>query len=556
MKKKAIIALVVAALMAIQVPMVAMASTPYPIKDDCTVDGDIDSGAQGAIDLDGTAGHQKVTVNGSVTNSSEDESILGKGATTIVHVTKDVTNSGKGSCVNLEDNAEAIVDGKIIQKGSDAEAALYVNNAKATVGSIEAVDCAVSVGGDSSNVKVNGDVKSTGDELAVGVSGGTVEIKGNISNVGRAGVAGEEDHDAVSIAGGTLKVIGNITSEKSDAAWVNSNSTLIVTGDLSAGEVGIYGETGAEKAKVLVKGNIVKSETGIDLSNSNEKSTYEVDGNIVASICGINGGGNDIVIVTGTISGNDNPIEFSKTEQVYVGKFELANGDIANYDPNGNITDLNYIIKNASSVGSFTLSSASGKAGTVTGLDGTVYQTAKESSADTSDIKIEVAVVDGYTFKSFGGDSAAFVKDNGDGTYTLIVPRGGGVSLDLVYEAVQKAQSSGGGVWSVSPSKMGSAEAPVTNGAWTNVNGAFRYTVNGDTVKNAIATIQYKAADGNTYTGSFYFDRNGTMQTGWQQIDGVWYYFNAAQGPTQGMMLTNTTTPDGYQVGANGAWIH
>jgi len=75
-------------------------------------------------------------------------------------------------------------------------------------------------------------------------------------------------------------------------------------------------------------------------------------------------------------------------------------------------------------------------------------------------------------------------------------------------------------------------------------------------LKNAIATIQYKAADGNTYTGSFFFDRNGTMQTGWQQVDGVWYYFNTAQGATYGMMLTNTTTPDGYPVGANGAWIH
>jgi len=45
------------------------------------------------------------------------------------------------------------------------------------------------------------------------------------------------------------------------------------------------------------------------------------------------------------------------------------------------------------------------------------------------------------------------------------------------------------------------------------------------------------------------------MMTGWQLIDGVWYYFNPVVGSWQGAMLMNTVTPDGYNVGANGAWI-
>lgn len=36
----------------------------------------------------------------------------------------------------------------------------------------------------------------------------------------------------------------------------------------------------------------------------------------------------------------------------------------------------------------------------------------------------------------------------------------------------------------------------------------------------------------------------------WKEIDGKQYYFGA-----DGYMLSNTTTPDGYQVGADGAWI-
>lgn len=47
----------------------------------------------------------------------------------------------------------------------------------------------------------------------------------------------------------------------------------------------------------------------------------------------------------------------------------------------------------------------------------------------------------------------------------------------------------------------------------------------------------------------------GHMYTGWNQIDGKWYYFSTVAGGPLGAMLSNTTTPDGYQVGADGAWI-
>lgn len=47
----------------------------------------------------------------------------------------------------------------------------------------------------------------------------------------------------------------------------------------------------------------------------------------------------------------------------------------------------------------------------------------------------------------------------------------------------------------------------------------------------------------------------GHMYTGWNQINGQWYYFSTVAGGPLGAMLSNTTTPDGYQVGADGAWI-
>lgn len=55
----------------------------------------------------------------------------------------------------------------------------------------------------------------------------------------------------------------------------------------------------------------------------------------------------------------------------------------------------------------------------------------------------------------------------------------------------------------------------------------------------------------NEVDGKWYFmNQSGAMQTGWVQVLGKWYYFNQS-----GELLTNTKTPDGYYVNANGEWI-
>ncbi|MDK2966897.1 glucan-binding protein [Lacrimispora sp.] len=47
----------------------------------------------------------------------------------------------------------------------------------------------------------------------------------------------------------------------------------------------------------------------------------------------------------------------------------------------------------------------------------------------------------------------------------------------------------------------------------------------------------------------------GAMRTGWQLIDSKAYYFNTMSDGTLGRLLLNTVTPDGYKVGADGAWV-
>lgn len=68
----------------------------------------------------------------------------------------------------------------------------------------------------------------------------------------------------------------------------------------------------------------------------------------------------------------------------------------------------------------------------------------------------------------------------------------------------------------------------------------------------------YHNADGtypkNTWqlidTSWYYFDHNGYVKTGWFEYKDKWYYLSDS-----GVMLFNTTTPDGYEVDENGTFI-
>ena len=100
---------------------------------------------------------------------------------------------------------------------------------------------------------------------------------------------------------------------------------------------------------------------------------------------------------------------------------------------------------------------------------------------------------------------------------------------------------------------------------WLQRNGVWAYReANGELVKNARREIN---------GAQYWFDADGNMKEGWQQDNtGAWYYLTPGQGALQqncwlqyrnqwyylgsdGKMLTDSRTPDGYRVNREGVWI-
>ena len=70
---------------------------------------------------------------------------------------------------------------------------------------------------------------------------------------------------------------------------------------------------------------------------------------------------------------------------------------------------------------------------------------------------------------------------------------------------------------------------------------------------------QFKDINGNLLRSSwrkingewYFFNNDAYMVTGWYLVNDTWYYMDMQSGA----MLKNTTTPDGYKVGIDGAYI-
>lgn len=270
---------------------------------------------------------------------------------------------------------------------------------------------------------------------------------------------------------------------------------------------------------------------GIVLSAEDEKSKVNiiVNGDVKGSTSGISFDGFDgtaNVIVNGTVSGGKSAVIINKITDIYTDENDEDRVVIEKrgYNGNSNITvwkmtsdqdDLAKVVEETSSdiTGEETSKQDAEATNNVLKNINYIIRTDKVSNGtihlsntrlisgfdtarETEDITIKVEASDGYKVDSVkNGD--AVLKKNADGTYTLIVPRGGGVQLSAVLSAIQKSQSSSSDS-SGSSSSSHSESSPVNVQTISSSSGASVATTvsdsNGTRNTNAVVKIANKQA--------------------------------------------------------------
>lgn len=175
------------------------------------------------------------------------------------------------------------------------------------------------------------------------------------------------------------------------------------------------------------------------------------------------------------------------------------------------------------------------------------------------------------------GSYRVTVKFTGANALGAVSEREVAITLVLQAKAYQPRTGSNGSSSSSSLSRGNAGASSSQSGTWNiDQNGWKLVKPDGTVVKSSWAKVTWQGQnhwyhfDENGYCqGGWFTDVDGAryylhgahdgqfgaMYTGWQLIDGKYYYFETVEGNGQGKLYVNTTTPDGYHVGADGQWI-
>lgn len=482
-----------------------------------------------------------------------------------LHVKGSVTTDKEASDAVYADNATVIVDGDAISENNNGVTAN--DGANVTIkGNSSTIDA-----NEKSTVEVGGSVIDLDGVDAENES--KVTIKGNIKSE-VDGIFAEEKS--------TVTVGGDVTAGR-DGVYAGNGSTIAIGGDVKAG--GRYALS-IDESTITVGGN-VEGNTGIQAFEDDTSVT--VKGDLTAN------DGKDILMTGGTINiegnikaGNDKKIgidiaygngENGRAEIAVGGKIENADADATlriNYKTDlsasenvpelvvGEIEDMSKLTvtnwdgsKLPEKVEKDILSSIKYIVNTKEAANGTIkvtkvnggaldkdksgnYNVAKES--ETLNIHIDVA--EGYEVAEVkAGKATATLVKNTDGSYSVKVPAGGGVSIEAIMKAIEKADdtkkdddkkddnNNSGTVIEIpiTPTRSTSHEshservdAAEKASTWTLYADHKTYTkANGERARNEWVEIM---VDGQKKW--FYFGYDYAMETGWKQLNGVWYFLN------------------------------
>ena len=533
----AILVSVLSASMMMTTPASVFAKT-FNENETATIEGDINDGIEAPV-------KSNVAVNGSVNgNIKIDEGKVSVGSNVKGDVKNDAGSidikgdlnghlDNSNGTANVAGNITTISDSKRLDGAVDVDGGTVTVSGNVSFDSKKGGDAIFISSDANANVTVNGDVtsKSSDKTRTVGENddvlknvfssgidimsdGGekNVIVKGSVnvsSNAFSTGVSVDQNDDSSDDNTGALKSVVNITtgniSVNAPKETHDYNTNKITTD--TANVIEVYTESNAE-TNVVVKGNATSSgDHAIVITNAyeaeNSKTNIAVDGTLKSSK-------NAIVIVNddkanSTVEITTWKIEGDTTKNVVVKKNdhevgELVEDEAASKKQSENI---NYIIRHEG-----TISLEGTRPVTV---NGNKFETARETEKLTIHVKVDDEKK--YRVDRVEGGTATATK-NADGSWTLIVPKNGGVDIRAVLVAIEQTKhnsgsSSGGGSSSSRPGVSNVASGMTT----TTTDGA---TVQTNVTKDSNSTTTAAAIRIGTSTAnvtSSVSEQNGTKIT-------------------------------------------
>lgn len=305
--------------------------------------------------------------------------------------------------------------------------------------------------GEGTSVHVTGDVSATNGMGICAAEGATVTVDGDVTSNSKAIELESKSN---------VTVGGDVKSNNGEAVCADDGSNVIINGNAegSANAVALQlGDRGTDvrESTTVVVGNNVTAKTGAYISEGGESG----------------GSGNTVLVVEGTLKGSEDAVIFSTNGS------DTPKSTVIAYKTDGNVSlqktfdgektdasdQINYIlVKESDKITGYESGTTSYE------VNGKTYDTAKEGAS------VVIKVSEGYGVKA----GTITVTKNADGTFTLIVPKGGGVTItaEAIQEAVKKAEETGKGEAAVDDNKDKSDSSKKDDDDDDNSNNATRFT--------------------------------------------------------------------------------
>lgn len=317
-------------------------------------------------------------------------------------------------------------------------------------------------GNGTATVKVSGKIEASSKGVATGISVGAMDFPTSLKDTGSV---------KIDISSGSVSASGDKETDKSQVGKLNdseSNGIFIVNGKDVNSEVNI-----------MVDGDLT-SEIGIAIYNRNDKTTkavnnIAVDGTIKSTdgaveICNFKENSNTLNLTTWKIeSGTDQNVivkKYDKEADKEVLDKEATEKQSAN---------INYIIRHEGTI------SLEGTRSTI--VNGTTFETAHEKEKLTIHVKVDDDKK--YRVDRVEGGTATATK-NADGSWTLTVPKNGGVDIRAVLVAIEQKENQSSSGSSSGGSSSGGGSSSSRPGVSNAASGMTTTTTDGATVQTNV----------------------------------------------------------------------